>query len=218
MGFGGLLSWWTRGDLDRGGQRGCGSSEPLPPPCLRHLFHLAFPELYPFIVNGWSKSKMFHGLLWAALPLNQTQRGSCGNLGSGAGRSEAPGLAICVWKGWGVSCGTWTFNLGNLKLSLGKWRHSWFKSRTPAGVELLGGVGKISTHWNWVQNHGAGRGKSTQNNEWVKSPSQRPSFWFFCCPCYFLSLDTIPLGRHVVFPLCLPNTSLWTGPEKPASQ
>lgn len=48
--------WFWRLRHGRGRQRGHGGPGPLPSLCPVHLFHLAVPELYPFIVN-WGSSK-----------------------------------------------------------------------------------------------------------------------------------------------------------------
>ena len=51
-GFKELLSWWTQGDLGRVGLgEGTEVPWPFPLPCPMHLFPLAVPELYPFIIN-----------------------------------------------------------------------------------------------------------------------------------------------------------------------
>ena len=51
-----LQGWWTRGGVEREVSSEHGSSTPLPMPRPVSLFHLAAPELYPFIINQWSRS------------------------------------------------------------------------------------------------------------------------------------------------------------------
>ena len=52
-GFGELLGWWTRGDAGRVAclERAWKLCTPFPTPCPMHLFHLAVPNLHPFIIN-----------------------------------------------------------------------------------------------------------------------------------------------------------------------
>ena len=77
-------------------------------PCSMHLFHLAVPELYPFIINCWS-SNMFLWVLWVTLA-NFTKGGVYGNLIFITSQSKywwQCGLMTGIWSGdGGKSCMT----------------------------------------------------------------------------------------------------------------
>lgn len=77
-------------------QRGCRSSMPFPMPCPVLLFHLAVPQLYPFL-KSWQSSKCkmveFYELLQQ---INQTQEQVIQNLWS------CPKFQVTTWT-WGLA-------------------------------------------------------------------------------------------------------------------
>ena len=53
-----LAGWWTHGDGESGALgEGMEAPHPFPTCCSMHLFHLALPKLYLFIIN-WSPRKL----------------------------------------------------------------------------------------------------------------------------------------------------------------
>lgn len=97
-GFREFLGWWACGGAGR-----VAGPERAWEPCTRshvsypvHLFHLAVPKLYPFIIN-W-QGNCFPEFCEVCQQINQTQGRSCGNLLLvGQKQRWLPGLGVGIW-------------------------------------------------------------------------------------------------------------------------